>query len=115
MPVEYPDDFRRRTIELFRTGDHPVAKWPPFRHLRVVLRGWLRRVDIDGGRRGGVNTDQREEPVRLRRKLRTTQMNGHRPPRRRLLRQSGRCRAQNDPHLPLPGPARTCLSPPAVG
>ena len=34
----------------------------------------MKQADIDGGRRGGVNTDERAELVALRRELRTAKM-----------------------------------------
>jgi transposase-like protein len=38
------------------------------------LRRWIKQDDIDGGRREGLNADERAELVRLRRELRTAQM-----------------------------------------
>ncbi len=75
MPVRYPDEFRQRAIELARTGDQPVTKVAADLGIATsCLRRWMKQDDIDGGRRPGVNTDEREELVRLRRELRTAQM-----------------------------------------
>ena len=73
MPVRYPDEFRQRAIELARTGDQPIAKVAADLALPRVLRRWIKQDDIDGGRRDGL-TDERAELVRLRRELRTAQM-----------------------------------------
>ena len=75
MPVRYPDEFRQRAIELARTGDQPVAKVAADLGIATsCLRRWMKQDDIDGGRRAGLDADDRAELVRLRRELRTAQM-----------------------------------------
>ena len=75
MPVRYPDEFRQRAIELARTGDQPVAKVAADLGVATsYLRRWMKQDEIDSGRRDGLDTDERAELVRLRRELRTAQM-----------------------------------------
>ena len=75
MPVRYPDEFRQRAIELARTGDQSVAKVAADLGIATsCLRRWMKQDDIDGGRQDGLSTDERVELVRLRRELRTAQM-----------------------------------------
>jgi len=75
MPVRYPDEFRERAIELARTGDKPIARIAADLGIAPsCLRRWLKQADIDGGRKEGLSTDERAELVRLRRELRTAQM-----------------------------------------
>ena len=56
-------------------GDKPVAQIAADLGIATsCLRRWMKQDDIDGGRRDGLNTDERAELVRLRRELRTAQM-----------------------------------------
>jgi len=74
MPVRYPDEFRQRAIELARTGDQPVAKVAADLGIATsCLRRWMKQ-DSDGGCQTGLDTDEPAELVRLRRELRTAQM-----------------------------------------
>ena len=75
MPVRYPAEFRQRAVELARIGDQPVAKIAADLGIATsCLRSWMKQADIDGGRREGLNSDERAELVRLRRELRTAKM-----------------------------------------
>jgi transposase-like protein len=75
MPVRYPDEFRQRAIELARAGDKPVTRIAADLGIATsCLRRWIKQDDSDGGRREGLSTDERAELVRLRRELRTAQM-----------------------------------------
>jgi transposase-like protein len=75
MPVRYPDEFRQRAVELARTGDQSVAKVAADLGIATsCLRRWMKQDDIEGGRQEGLVTDERAELVRLRRELRTAQM-----------------------------------------
>jgi transposase-like protein len=75
MPVRYPDEFRERAIELARSGDKPVARLAADLGIAPsCLRRWMKQDDIDTGRQAGASIDEREELVRLRRELRTAQM-----------------------------------------
>jgi transposase-like protein len=51
MPAAHPVEFRRRAVELARTGDKPVAAL--VKDLGIsesCLRNWIARTDDDGGR-----------------------------------------------------------------
>jgi transposase-like protein len=75
MPVRYPDEFRQRAIELARAGDKSVARIAADLGIATsCLRRWMKQDDIEGGRREGLSSDERAELVRLRRELRTAQM-----------------------------------------
>ena len=75
MPRPHPPEFRQRAIELARLGDKPVSQIAEDLGISdSCLRGWLKRADIDDGRRGGVSTDEQDELVRLRRELRVAKM-----------------------------------------
>jgi transposase len=68
-------EFRQRAVELARTGHQPVAKLAADLGIATsCLRRWMKQDDIDGGRWAGLDTDERAELVRLRRELRTAQM-----------------------------------------
>lgn len=67
----YPDEFRQRAVELARRGDRKVQEIA--NELGVShqsLRNWMRQAEIDGGRREGLSSEEREELRRLRRENR---------------------------------------------
>ena len=75
MATRYPAEFRQRAVELARLGEKPIARLAT--DLGVsgqALRNWLRRADIDEGRREGLTTEERAELVRLRRANRVLEM-----------------------------------------
>ena len=75
MPRAYPEEFRQRAVELARNGDKPVTQIAADLGIATsCLRRWMHQDDIEGGRRDGLSTDERAELVRLRRELRTAQM-----------------------------------------
>ena len=68
----YPPEFRRRLIELARSGQTPEALAGKFEPSSQTIRNWLKQADLDEGRRtDGLTTEEREELVRLRRENRT--------------------------------------------
>jgi len=95
MPRPFPPEFREKAVELARERAKPVREIAS--DLGVAescLRRWMAQDDIDAGRREGLNRDEREELVRLRRENRVLKMekeilgnaaaffateNGHRP------------------------------------
>jgi transposase-like protein len=75
MPRPHPPEFRQRAVELARLHDKPVAQIAADIGIsESCLRTWMKRADIDDGRRGGLSTDERAELVQLRRELRTAKM-----------------------------------------
>jgi transposase-like protein len=75
MPRAHPPEFRQRAVELARLRDKPVAKIAEDLGIaESCLRNWMKQADIDDGKRHGLSTDEREELVVLRRKLRTAEM-----------------------------------------
>lgn len=75
MATRYPPEFRQQAIELVRLDAQPITRIA--HDLGVsdqTLRNWLRRADIDEGRREGLTTEERAEIVRLRRANRVLEM-----------------------------------------
>ncbi len=71
-PPPYPPPFRAEAVALARTSGQSLAQVA--RNLGIhyeTLRLWLRQADVDGGRRDGLTTSEREELARLRRENRT--------------------------------------------
>jgi len=69
---EYPPEFRAEAVRLVREGGRQVSV--AAKDLGVSaesLRHWVAQADLDGGRRkNGLTTDERQELVRLRRRVR---------------------------------------------
>ena len=75
MPAPKPAEFKQRAVELARSGDKPVAEIA--RDLGISeseLRRWMAQADVDGGRREGLSTAEKQELVRLRRENRVLTM-----------------------------------------
>jgi transposase len=67
----YPPTFRYEAVELARTSGQSFAQLA--RDLGIhaeTLRLWVRQAEVDGGRRDGLTTTEREELTRLRRENR---------------------------------------------
>lgn len=64
----YPEEFRKRMIELVRSGRTPYELSKQFEPTAVTISNWVKQADLDEGRRSdGLTTDEREELARLRR------------------------------------------------
>ena len=76
MPRAHPPEFRQRAVELVRLGDQPVSRIADDLGISdSCLRGWVKRDDLDTGRRAdGLTSSEREELVRLRREQRTLKL-----------------------------------------
>ena len=66
----YPPEFRRRAIELVRSGTPVKEVAADLGVSEQTLRNWRRQQDVDAGRAEGLTTDEREELRRLRRENR---------------------------------------------
>ena len=73
--TRYPQEFRQQAIELARLGGQPITRIAADLGISdQTLRNWVRRMDIDEGRREGLTTEERAELVRLRRANRVLEM-----------------------------------------
>jgi transposase len=67
----YAPEFRRRLLDLVRTGRTPESLSKEFKVSAQSIRNWVRQADLDTGRRtDGLTTEEREELNRLRREVR---------------------------------------------
>lgn len=75
MPAAKPPEFRRRAVDLARSGEQPVAKVASNLGIsESCLRRWMAQDDVDAGRREGLTSDERKELVELRRRTRVLEM-----------------------------------------
>ncbi len=75
MPAAKPPEFRRRAVELARSGQYPVAKIAHDLGIaESCLRRWMHADDVDAGRVEGLTRDERAELVELRRQTRVQAM-----------------------------------------
>jgi transposase len=71
MPRPHPPEFRAEAIRLARSGERPIrATALSLGISESCLRRWLDQDDVDGGRREGLTSSEREELGRLRREVR---------------------------------------------
>ena len=71
----YPPEFRRRLVELCRSGRSADSLAREFEPSAQTIRAWVKQADIDEGRRDdGTTTAEREELARLRRENRELKM-----------------------------------------
>jgi transposase len=70
VPNNYPPEFRRQMVELVRTGRTPEELAKEFEPSAQSIRTWVRQADIDQGRRDGLTSEEKEELVAVRRKVR---------------------------------------------
>ncbi len=64
----YPEEYRKRLIELVRAGRSPESLAEEFDPSPQTIRNWVKQADFDEGRRGdGLTTEERAEITRLRR------------------------------------------------
>jgi transposase len=64
----FPADYRRKLVDLFRSGRSAESLAKEFDVNAQTIRNWARQADVDEGRRkGGLTSEEREELKRLRR------------------------------------------------
>lgn len=67
----YDPEFRRKMVELVRSGRTPGELAKEFEPTAQAIRNWVKQAEIEEGRRqGSLKTDEREELSRLRRENR---------------------------------------------
>lgn len=66
----YPLDFRLKVIELARSGRRLDELASEFKLAPQTVRNWVKRADLDSGRRrDGLTTAETEEMARLRKEV----------------------------------------------
>jgi transposase len=71
-PAPYPDEFRRRLIELVRAGESPESLAQRVEPTAQSIRNWVRQADLDDGKRkDGLTSAERDELRELKREVRT--------------------------------------------
>ena len=61
----YPPEYRRRMVEMVRTGRSPESLAREFEPVANTIRSWARQADIDEGKAEGTTSREREEYRRL--------------------------------------------------
>ncbi len=75
VPAAKPPQFRRRAVDLARSGQQRVAKIAADLGIsESCLRRWMAVDDVDAGRREGLTTNERKELVEPRRRTRVLEM-----------------------------------------
>ena len=69
-PRSYPPEFRRKVVELARSGRRLEELAVEFSLAPQTVRNWVKQADLDSGRRtDGATTDMLEENARLRKRI----------------------------------------------
>jgi len=75
MPAPFPEEFRRRAVELARERAKPVRRIAEDLGIsESCLRRWMTQADVDAGTRQGLTTSELEELRRLRKDNRVLRM-----------------------------------------
>jgi transposase len=70
----FTPEFKAEIVEACRRGDRTIGQVArDFDLTETAVREWVKQADIDGGRRDGLTSDEREELSRLRRENRRLQ------------------------------------------
>ncbi len=71
----YPDEFRDKAVQLVGSTDESIPTIASELGISSqTLRNWVRQADVDGGKREGLSTEEREELRQLRRKVKRLTM-----------------------------------------
>lgn len=71
----YPPEFRRKILDLVRSGRSVNAVAREFEVARQSIMNWQKQDDLDSGRRtDGLTTSENAELTKLRRKVRELEM-----------------------------------------
>jgi len=71
----YPPEFRRKVLELARSGRSLSSIANEFQVSRQTIMNWQKQDDLDAGRRtDGLTTEESAEMTKLRRKVRELEM-----------------------------------------
>ncbi len=66
----YAPEFRQQIVELVRAGRTPEELSREFEPTAQTIHNWVRRIDLDEGRRAdGLTSAERDEVRRLRREV----------------------------------------------
>lgn len=75
MPAAKPAEFRRKAVELARSGEYPVAKIAGDLGItESCLLRWMKADDVETGRAEGATGDERTELIELGRRNRVLEM-----------------------------------------
>jgi len=77
VPSPHPPEFRRRAVELAKTGDKSISVLAKSLGIsQSCLSNWVRQADRDEGVRndGGLTTAEKKELAELRRKTRQLEL-----------------------------------------
>ena len=68
----YPPEFRRRMVELVRSGRNPESLAEEYEPSAQAIRNWVRQAERDAGKRqDGLTSEERAELGKLRREVRS--------------------------------------------
>ena len=68
----YTPEFRCEAVALYRSGDRSLNEVAAGLGISTEsLRLWVRRAEVEGGRREGLSSEERAELKELRRKVKT--------------------------------------------
>lgn len=71
----YPAEFKEKVVALVRAGRKPREIAAEFSIAEQSVRTWVKRADLDDGRRhDGLASDERDELRRLRKEVRQLKM-----------------------------------------
>ena len=71
----YPPEFRRKILELARSGGQLNSLATEFQVARQTIMNWQKQDDLDAGRRtDGLTTAESAEMTKLRRRVRELEM-----------------------------------------